>query len=311
MLKTLLAIVVSATLDSTTLFIGDQVNLTLQATIEQTDTVQMPVYGEQLIQDVEIVNRTGIDTTILNDGRLQLTEQLTITSFKDSLFYIPGLPVVAAGDTFRSNPLTLNVVQPFEIDTALAITPIKGIYKAPIWWKGIIVSLLLILLIAGLIVFLFYASRKWNYLLKKKKAEPETEPELLRPAEEVALEKLEVIREQKIWQQGKVKEYYTDLTDVVREYISRRYDIRSTEKTSDETLRAIKQVLNEADQKTVYDSLRQMLQLADLVKFAKWNTTPSENERSLTQAYSFVHETTPVATPADNDNNLTSNSITD
>ncbi len=311
MLKTLLAIVVSATLDSTTLFIGDQVNLTLQATIEQTDTVQMPVYGEQLIQDVEIVNRTGIDTTILNDGRLQLTEQLTITSFKDSLFYIPGLPVVAAGDTFRSNSLTLNVVQPFEIDTALAITPIKGIYKAPIWWKGIIVSLLLILLIAGLIVFLFYASRKWNYLLKKKKAEPETEPELLRPAEEVALEKLEVIREQKIWQHGKVKEYYTDLTDVVREYISRRYDIRSTEKTSDETLRAIKQVLNEADQKTVYDSLRQMLQLADLVKFAKWNTTPSENERSLTQAYSFVRETTPVATPADNDNNLTSNSITD
>jgi hypothetical protein len=115
------------------------------------------------------------------------------------------------------------------------------------------------------------------------------EPE--RPAEEVALEKLDTIREEKIWQAGREKDYHTQLTDVVREYIGKRFDVHSTEKTSDETLREMKTVLKE--QKELYTGLSQMLQLADLIKFAKWKATPDENERSLQTAYRFVQETTP------------------
>jgi hypothetical protein len=114
--------------------------------------------------------------------------------------------------------------------------------------------------------------------------------EPLRPAEDVALEKLDVIREQKIWQQGRLKEYHTELTDVIREYISRRFAVSSVEQTSDETLRALRPLLS--DQKELFDQLRKMLTLADLVKFAKWTTTPDENEQSLRSAYSFVKETT-------------------
>lgn len=94
----------------------------------------------------------------------------------------------------------------------------------------------------------------------------------------------------KIWQQGRLKEYHTELTDVIREYISRRFTVSSVEQTSDETLRALRPLLS--DQKELFDQLRKMLTLADLVKFAKWTTTPDENEQSLRSAYSFVKETT-------------------
>lgn len=142
--------------------------------------------------------------------------------------------------------------------------------------------------ILALIAGIYYLMR-WIERNRKQEEEP-INPELLRPAEEVALEKLDAIKAEKKWQDGKVKEYQTELTDVIREYIGRRFDVRSSEKTSDETLKAMKPLLSE--QKDLFERLRKMLTLADLVKFAKWTTTPDENEKSLTTAYEFVKETT-------------------
>ena len=195
--------------------------------------------------------------------------------------------------------MALNVVQPFDLsaDSTNAITDIKGIERAPIWWWGIfrwvLLALGIALVLAGLGYLLYWL------LGKRKPQEEPINPELLRPADEVALEKLDAIKIAKIWQQGQVKEYHTDLTDVVREYISRRFDVQSTEKTSDETLRELKPLLMAKDEgltanvdgKALYDKLSKMLQLADLVKFAKWTTTPDENESALITAYEFVNQT--------------------
>ena len=290
MIAMILALIVSATLDSTTLFIGDQTDLHLRATCEVGEQVSMPVLDKELIPGVEIVDRTIVDTLSLKDGRVQYDQYLTLTSFEDSLFYLAPLPFVSGDDTVWSDGLTLNVVQPFEMDTTdMAITDIKGVYKAPIWWWGIFRWVLLALLLAGVGVAGYYLI---TYLQRRKLEEAGnvvmTEP--LRPAEEVALEKLDAIKEKKIWQQGQVKEYYTQLTDVVREYIARRFEVSSVEQTSDETLRDIRPLLSE--RKDLYDQLRKMLTLADLVKFAKWSTTPDENELSLRNAYTFVKETT-------------------
>lgn len=288
MLNFILAIVVSASIDSTMLFIGDQTNLHLQAICDPAEQVQMPVYGETLIPDIEIVDRTNVDTVKLDNGRYQLNQTLTITSFKDSLFYIEPLPFVSGGDTFRSQGLSLNVIQPFEVDSSLAITDIKPVAKAPIWWWGIFRWILIIILLAGLA----YGARYLALFIGRRKGViPPARKEPKRPAEEVALEKLDKIKEEKIWQSGQVKEYHTELTDVVREYIGRRFKVSSSEKTSDETLRAMKPLL--VEQKELYEKLRKMLSLADLVKFAKWTATPDENELSLKTAYDFVHETTP------------------
>ena len=292
MLTTILALVVSAAIDSTTLFIGDQTDLHLRATCEVGEQVQLPMLDEQLIPGIEIVDRTIIDTTTLNDGRIQYNQYLTLTSFEDSLFYIEPLPFVSGDDTVWSESLMLNVVQPFEIDsTDIAITDIKGIYRAPIWWWGILRWVLLALAIVGVGFGGYYLI---NYMQSRmgKKEEEDLPTEPLRPAEEVALEKLDAIREQKIWQAGQVKEYHTQLTDVLREYIDRRFEVSSAEQTSDETLRAMRPLLSE--KKDIFEQLRKMLTLADLVKFAKWTTTPDENETSLRSAYTFVKETTPV-----------------
>ena len=289
MIAMILALIVSATLDSTTLFIGDQTDLHLRAIGEVGEQVIMPVLDKELIPGVEIVDRTIVDTLSLKDGRVQYDQYLTVTSFEDSLFYIAPLPFVSGDDTVWSEGLTLNVVQPFEMDTTdMAITDIKGVYKAPIWWWGIFRWVLLALLLAGVGVAGYYLI---TYLQSRKREEEGNEvvTEPLRPAEEVALEKLDAIKEKKIWQQGQVKEYHTQLTDVVREYIARRFEVSSVEQTSDETLRDIRPLLNE--RKDLYDQLRKMLTLADLVKFAKWSTTPDENELSLRNAYSFVKET--------------------
>ncbi|MBQ7997489.1 MAG: hypothetical protein IJ249_07465 [Paludibacteraceae bacterium] len=299
-LNILLAIVVSASIDSTTLMIGDQTDLHLSVTHEAGEQVEWPVFGEQLQEGIEIVDKTIVDTLQLSDGRVQEHQYLTLTSFKDSLFSIEPIAVVSGGDTFFTEPMALNIVQPFEVDSSLAITDIKDIEKAPIYWWGIIRWILLALALVGLAIGGYYG---WQWYQKHRKKEEEpVDPELLRPADEVALEKLDAIKEAKIWKDGKVKEYQTELTDVVREYISRRFDVQSTEKTSDETLKEVKPLLVNGDLaledgKELYERLSKMLRTADLVKFAKWHTTPDENEQALTTAYDFVKETSKPENP--------------
>ena len=288
----LLAIIVSAAIDSTAIYIGDQTDMHLRATMASTEQASLPRYGETLIDGIEIVKRTGVDTTVLQDGRVQLNQTLTLTSFSDSLFFIPPQPFVSGEDTLWSDGMSLNVIQPFEIDTTLAITDIKPLQRAPIWWWGIIRWVLLAIgcILLGIGAWYFI---KWA-MHRKKGGELQLAEVEKRPAEEVALEKLDKIKAEKIWQEGKVKEYHTELTDVIREYIGRRYEVKSTEKTSDETLRELKPLMGE--QKELFERLRKMLSLADLVKFAKWHTTPDENESALLTAYDFVHETTAAPT---------------
>ena len=284
----LLAIIVSASIDSTMLMIGDQTAMHLDVTHEATERVEWPVFGEALQEGIEIIEKSALDTTTLPDGRIVLHQDLMLTSFKDSLFAIEPVAFTSGEDTFWTESMALNVIQPFEVDSSLAITDIKDIERAPIWWWGIIRWILLAI---GLLLLAIGGYYLWRWYQKNRKPEEEViEPELLRPAEEVALEKLDEIKAQKIWKDGKVKEYQTELTDVVREYIGRRFEVHSTEKTSDETLQAMKPLL----EKDLYGRLKSMLQLADLVKFAKWHTTPDENEQALTTAYDFVNLTKEV-----------------
>ena len=223
-LTILLSVVLSAQMDSTQLWIGDQTGLHLEATASENEQVAFPVFAQKIQDGIEVVEQGKIDTTQTADGRTVYHQDLVVTSFKDSLFYINPLPFVVNGDTMLTNSLSLNVIQPFEMDTTDAITDIKPVMKPKIWWWGILRWVLLALLIAGLTVggYFLYG---W---LKKRFAKEEVEPvnpELLRPCDEVALEKLDKIKEEKVWQTGEYKRYFSELTFVVREYIGRRYDV--------------------------------------------------------------------------------------
>ncbi len=286
----ILSIVVSASIDSTELWIGDQTQLHLSATTSANEQVQFPQYGTTLIDGLDIVEQAPRDTVKQDNGSLTITQDITLTAFKDSLFLVPPIPFVCGTDTLYTDPLSINIVQPFVIDTAdNAITDIKPIYKAPIWWWGIIRWILLGIGIIGLGIGIYFLVRYFKKRAAKQTEQPIAEEDI-RPAEEVAIERLDKIKEQKIWQQGRAKEYHTELTDVLRYYMARRFNITTQENTSMEILSQMKQLID----KDLFSALKQTLSLADLVKFAKWMPLPEENEQALRFAYRFVEQTTPT-----------------
>ncbi|MDD3859651.1 MAG: hypothetical protein PHW83_05590, partial [Bacteroidales bacterium] len=103
-----------------------------------------------------------------------------------------------------------------------------------------------------------------------------------------ALEKLEQIRKEKIWSHGKIKEFHVQITDVIREYIENRFDIYAIEMTTSEILEAIN---NTNCNETNKQKLQQILELADAVKFAKYQSLQNENDLSMSNSFDFVEST--------------------
>lgn len=108
------------------------------------------------------------------------------------------------------------------------------------------------------------------------------------PAHVRAANELDKLKAEKIWQQGREKEFYSKLTDILRRYIYEREGINAMEMTSGEILNNIRQI---SDVDSVYDNLKQILSTADLVKFAKYKPYPDENDLSMVNAYFFVNQT--------------------
>jgi len=246
-----------------------------------------PVFGDTLVGGLEIVEPMKADTVKSPDGHLLVKQNYTITSFNDSLIYIPPYPFVANGDTVWSKSLSLKVIQPYVIDTTSnKIADIKSVFTPRFYWKGLFESGAIVLAVALLIVALIIIIRR---IIQKKPVFAPSVPEVILPPYEVAISKLNAIKQQKQWQHNRAKEYHTELTDVIREYIERVYDIPSMEMTSEEIIQHLNHLKFES--KTAYTALIQLLQLADLVKFAKWNPMPDEHELSLSNAFLFVEET--------------------
>jgi hypothetical protein len=180
----------------------------------------------------------------------------------------------------------LKVVQPFKIDTASnSIADIKPVFKPKFDWLGLLKIAFFILLIIAFLVIGYVLIRKYW----QKKPIFESAPAPVLPPYVIALNHLDRIKSEKLWQQGRLKEYHTDLTDVVRIYIENVFSINSMEMTSDEILDHLTDLRKQ--EKTAYLGLKQILQLADLVKFAKWNPNLEEHELSLRNAYLFINLT--------------------
>lgn len=280
-------ITVNAHLDSTVIWIGSQTRLTFEVSQQPKQKVIMPLFSDSIIGGLETVEPVKMDTVKSPDGHLLVSQHYVVTSFKDSLLYIPPFPFVINGDTVWSKSLSLKVVQPFKIDTAShKIADIKTVFNPKFDWKDFLLKVFFVLIILALLVLGYVIYTKY---FKKKPVLNEKEIKLLLPAHVVALNQLDKIKQEKSWQQGRSKEFHTELTDIIREYIERVFNINSLEMTSEEILDHLRML--RAEQKSTYLSLQQILRLADLVKFAKWNAMPDEHELSLQNAYLFVNQT--------------------
>lgn len=286
---------VSATMDSTILLVGEQTRLTFTVAQMRDRQVCAPVFSDTIVSGLEIVERLPLDTQLADDGLLLVSQSYVLTSFDSALYFIDAQPFVDGADTLYSNPLSLKVVS-IPVDTAQhAIADIKPVYAPPFDWPLFWLIVLITLGVAALAVIGFFV-----YRYVKRHAAPSAEvaePQDLRPAHEIALERLDVIKAEKLWQQNRDKEYHTQLTDVVRDYIARRFGICAVEQTSAEILAGIQPELS--GQKTVYADLKTLLTTSDLVKFAKYKPLVSEDEKSLALAYQFVEATKEVAPDAD------------
>jgi hypothetical protein len=158
--------------------------------------------------------------------------------------------------------------------------------------------------IFGVLLVLIFGFLAYYYFRKRKKEEPvfkvQSKPKI--PPHRIALDALEELRLKKVWQSGRIKDYHTELTDILRIYLDDSFFIHAQEMTTDEIMQAIS---NTATNDQAKEKLKQTLILADLVKFAKMQPLPLEHDTSLNHAVDFVKETmhlTPAISPAMPDN---------
>lgn len=291
---------ISVKLDTADILIGEQTTLNLTITTDKDRQVICPIPTDVLMPGVEVLSTSPADSTVL-DNRLVIKQNILITSFDSALYLLPPLIVIDQGDTISSNQVALKVSTiPVDTDNPEEFYDIKDVWKPPFvladyysWIFGILFGLFAICVIGYFVQR--YRNRKTLIPLKKE------EPKL--PPYEQAIRELNEIKGQKLWQQGLNKEYHTLVTDTLRRYISRRYRVNAMEKTSEEILHIIEQ---ENDAHSVYETLKQILHLADFVKFAKLHPLPDENDLSMMNAYLFVNQTKPTEVPKPEEEEKTS-----
>lgn len=279
---------VEANLSQQTIRIGDQVKLRLVAHQPVKDHINFPKLADTIIGKVQIVSASKIDTALdpQNKGQATITQTYIITSFDEGTYTIPAYSFGTAGGVLKSNELTLQV-QTVKVDTTKAIYDIKQplavSYTFLDWlkdnWLWVVIPLVVILAIIGFIIY-------WRRRPKKEVAVADVKPTI--PAYETAIAKLKELKEKKLWQQDEVKQYYIELSDVLREYLEKRYVIKTHEKTTDEIFAGLKHISISQENKTL---LKQILVLSDLVKFAKEKPVSAENEQIMQDAIAFVLST--------------------
>ncbi len=307
---------VSAKVDPSEIKIGQQAVLSLQAIAPVGERVTFPVFQGKLVEGIEVLGMLKPDTTTAH-GVMTISQKYIITSFDSTLYNITYIAILAGKDTLKTNGFGLKVKsvdlssptkeylaqikgksEPLDF-VKLKLHDIKDVLSAPFVWTDFIIYFLWALLIVLLLALLVAA-----YILYKRKKEKGYyfRPKVVLPPHILAMQALDEIRSKKIWQQGLEKEYFTELTDILREYIENRYGVSSFEKTSDEILSSLKLV---TDTESPLDGLKQILKLADLVKFAKYKPLPDENDLSLMNAYLYINQTKieEVAAPEDSEAN--------
>ncbi|MFC2176142.1 hypothetical protein ACFLR1_04145 [Bacteroidota bacterium] len=279
-------VLVKAAVDSQEILIGDQVNLDLSVEFTHETPITWPLFVDTITGKLEIVQASIPDTVKKETGETVIHQRLVITSFDTGFIVIPPIDFIFNNDssqTLSTDPIML-FVSDIPVDVEQDIKEIKEPFDVPFNWKKWLKWGLLALLIVALIVAAIILYKKY----RKQPEAPIARPKPKRPANEVALEKLEALRLKKLWQNDQTKEFYTELSDITREYIEFQFDVLALEMTTDETISALK-LKGFGDEKI--KPLKELLRMADLAKFAKYRPISNENEHCFEIAKVFVKST--------------------
>jgi hypothetical protein len=290
------ALQAEAKLQQYTIRIGDQTKLFLSVRQPVKAHVSFPKLTDTIVSKVQVVSINKPDTVYDQTDRsvITVTQSYTITSFDAGTYTLPAFTIGSENGVVKTNEVTLQV-ETVKVDTTKAIYDIKQplavSYTWLDWlrdnWYWVAGPLAIIALIIGVIL----------YLRKRPKPAPVVKVvESAIPPHIIAINKLKELRDRKLWQHDQVKEYYVELSDIVREYLEKRYIIKTHEKTTDEILAGLRHIDISNENR---NKLKQILTLADLAKFAKEKPLPAENEASFDMAVDFVSLTRQSEKPAD------------
>lgn len=290
-------VTVEASIDSLAILLGDQTHMHLEVTCNATDKVMLPLLQDSLpctlldagpfdqirdslSCDIEIVGGVKTDTIRLNDGRrVQYTQDYVITSFNPGLYQIDGLKVLIDTVEYASDDMALKVVIYDEVlpkdnkiddEYTYSIFNIKNIRRVPLLFSEVapvLVALVILVILVLLFLYLLRHYRTNSPILQRITLEP------ILPAHIKAQNALEAIREEKGWTKEDSKEYYTDLTDALRQYIQNRFGVNATEMTTSQVLEHLAGIADDEQM----EEIRELLTTSDFVKFAKFH--PLQNEK--------------------------------
>lgn len=278
--------IVKAKFSADSIMIGDQPVLTVTITKDVSQKVYFPNFEKNLMAGIEVLFQGKVDTTRVEGSRqMEISRQYVITSFDAGDYQLTGIPVISVDgertDTIMSEPIHLKV-NTYVIDTLTQkIYDVKPPISTPLIISEIsdyIFAALLFFALAAIIVYIVLRIRNKEALFARPKLPPHV----------LAVSELQKIKDMELWQNGKHKEYFTLITDTVREYLDGRFGKNAMEMTTDEIMASIKDdSINDRDK----EMLKELLSLADLVKFAKYVPEREDNEVSYLRALEFVEHT--------------------
>ncbi|MCQ2287968.1 MAG: cell wall anchor protein [Muribaculaceae bacterium] len=288
---------ITARLDSATLLMGKTTAMHIEIVQDKGTVGFFPWENSDTISSmVEIAAKNVADTTDLGNGRIQINRDIILQSFDSGMYVITPLPYVVNKDTVRTPKLALKVV-PVMVDSLQSIHDYKPVIDVPFevfdwvpdfiadyWW---IYLILMILASAGLYYYFFWYKKGRKLGMSRRKRLP--------PYEE-AMVNLKNLKNENLWQNGREKEYFTGLTDILRVYIDRRFKINAMEMTSSQIIDTLKK---NKETLAVKEQLSMILEVADMVKFANVRPLADDNELAYKHAMDFVELTKPVEEAAE------------
>ncbi len=277
----------TARLDARQVMVGDQARMFIEIQSNPANKLQWATIPDTF-NNLEVVEKGKIDT-VSTGGIVTYRQRLLITGFDSGLFRIPPFvfSVIPGGNdtpyTVQTDSFDL-LVQTVAVDTTKGFKGIKGIIYVNGSWKDyiwfIVGGLALILIVAAVVI----------YIMKKKPAKPVPKG----PVESLTDYTLRMLSEldaKQLWQKNQSKQYYIELTDIIRKYIEDRFNTPAMELTTEEILDKARMV---RDMQPFYDMLTEVLHMADLAKFAKFEPLPQEHMDAMEKARHFVNTSRPI-----------------
>lgn len=246
--------------------------------------------SDTLSEQIDILKRGDLVRTADADSNIIVQQQLTLMTFDTGYVQVPPVGLTYAKsveDQLRMKAFTDPVqlyATTITVDTTQAFRPIVPPIDQPVSMKEVFPWILgvLVLALLGLIVWHVIKHRKPRV---DENGEPVKGP--VTPPYDKAIGDLESLKQQKLWQVGKVKEYYSGLSDIAREYIEGQFNVNAVEMTTDDILRDVRELNFDSE---IYGKLKDTMELSDLVKFAKYTTSPLENDNAMNDMTDFVNK---------------------